>query len=193
MQFVNVIYTISHEERIRLIQKHKEMDAHISDVLASDDPLKKWCAVVELYNSKRKLDKDWDEYMELYVRASKAGIPFAHIQAARQVLLINKDYAEAERHFLMITEKSAIKYRLIDPDVREILDFVNSYISQGNEETEGMKKLIDFLNKTFVVEFSEGRYSIPINPPAKSDDPFNNSFGTYAKRQHSDSMSEELI
>ena len=133
------------EERIDLVQKEKSMRKDIQRVLDSDDPLKTWVEVSELYmNRYYKLEKNYEGVNEFMVRASDAGVVFAHLHAAQYFMIYEKDYKEAESRLFMLYDSGAgftVSY------AHEMLEIINDYILKGNHITEGMQKIIKGLEE----------------------------------------------
>ena len=129
------------EERILLIQRNKDVERDINRILESDDRLKTWSDLCELYmNRYWKLEKDPEHYNEFMVKASDAGITEAHGNAADYFFVIRKDYVEGERRLFMLFNSFDI---LPAYESKRIVDELNYYLLQGNTITEGMAKLIN--------------------------------------------------
>lgn len=129
------------EERILLIQRNKDVERDINRILESNDSLKTWSDLSELYmNRYWKLEKDPERYNEFMVKASDAGITEAHGNAADYFFMIRKDYVEGERRLLMLFNSFDI---LPAYESKRIVDTLNYYLLQGNTITEGMAKLIN--------------------------------------------------
>lgn len=129
------------EERILLIQRNKDVERDINRILESNDSLKTWSDLSELYmNRYWKLEKDPERYNEFMVKASDAGITEAHGNAADYFFMIRKDYVEGERRLLMLFNSFDI---LPAYESKRIVDTLNYYLLQGNTITEGMSKLIN--------------------------------------------------
>lgn len=148
------------EERIELVQKEKNIRKDIQRVVDSDDPLKTWVEVSKLYMDRYyKVERNHEGVNEFMVRASDAGVVFAHTDAAVYFVLIAKDYPEAERRLRMLLNQCD---DLTPGDAHSILSVINAYIEQGNIITEGMQEIINKLcERGFNVEKTEdGLYSL---------------------------------
>lgn len=129
------------EERILLIQRTKDVERDINRIFESDDRLKIWSNLSQLYmNRDWKLEKDQEHYNEFMVKASDAGITEAHGNAADYFFMIRKDYVEGERRLFMLFDSFD---KLPAHESKRIVDMINYYLLQGNTITEGMNKLIN--------------------------------------------------
>ena len=142
------------EERISLIQWHKNIEKDIQRVLSSKNQLETWAEVNELYwNRYYDLEKNQDKYHEFIIEASNAGIKYAHVSAASVFRFIKKDDQEFEVRLKLLYD--AYK-ELPDFESKYIVDMINDYIVNGNTITEGMLRLIDGLrNQGYLIEETE--------------------------------------
>ncbi|WP_178667901.1 hypothetical protein [uncultured Eubacterium sp.] len=136
------------EERICLIQKHKNIKEDIQKILNCEDEkqrTKVWLDLLNVYSEKYiKLGNDHDTYYEFMVEASNVGIKEAHSQAAYYFLFMIKDYAEGERRLYLLYNS----FDVLPPyESKHIIDTLNQYIFQGNELTKGMEELITLIIK----------------------------------------------
>ena len=137
------------DERISSIQIYKEMDRDIQEIIQSPNQLVAWNKKVEQYRKRFwSADDSPDRFFGFIVRASDAGIAFAHHEAAL-FFLHKKQYEEMERRLWMsidVREKN-----LSISDANSILGTINDYLYYGNEITPGMMRLIDEINERFPV------------------------------------------
>ena len=90
------------DERIKTVQKEKEMADGIARVLSSTDPGTEWIKVLKRYMDNLRdagePDKEdrIDEYHQFIVQASDAGIPYAHGYVV-DFCLQREDYTEAAK------------------------------------------------------------------------------------------------
>lgn len=133
------------DERIELIQVNKEIDNDIKRILESNDVKRMFVHVMEAY-SKHYLNFDYYEngifyrYEYFLVRASDAGIVYAHSMAANYYIK-KHDYNEAERRLRLL-------YNAInngDCSVYDILLSFNDILKQGDTLTKGMNEMISEL------------------------------------------------
>lgn len=150
------------EERIRIIQKRKDIERDIRRVLDCTDEkqrLKVWCELEKLYMDRYwKLENDYERFNEFNVAASDAGIVEAHGMAIDYFFLINKDYVEGERRLYMLYES----YDLLPAyKSKSIIDSINSYLAQKNELTDGMNNLIKLIiDQGYPIEKNENGFFI---------------------------------
>ena len=133
------------DERIELIQVNKEIDNDIRRILESNDVKRMFVHVMEAY-SKHYLNFDYYEngifyrYEYFLVRASDAGIVYAHSMAASYYIK-KHDYNEAERRLRLL-------YNAInngDCSVYDILLSFNDILKQGDTLTKCMNEMISEL------------------------------------------------
>ncbi len=87
------------DERIKTIQKEKEMADGIARVLSSADPGTEWMKVLKPYMDNlrdARGPEKYDEFFQFVVQASDAGIPYAHWYVV-EFCLDREDYAEATK------------------------------------------------------------------------------------------------
>jgi tetratricopeptide (TPR) repeat protein len=150
------------EERIRIIQKRKDIERDIRRVLDCTDEkqrLKVWCELEKLYMDRYwKLENDYERFNEFNVAASDAGIVEAHGMAINYFFLINKDYVEGERRLYMLYES----YDLLPAyESKSIIDSINFYLAQKNELTDGMNNLIKhIIDQGYPIEKNENGFFI---------------------------------
>ena len=142
---IEELKTLLDDERIRLVQWEKDTDKDIRMILESENPISVWLDIQQAYlNRYWKLEKDRKKFFDFIVKASDAGVIFAHSSAASYFIHIKKDYEEAERRIFMLYN-SGIEFTI--PEVHNLISNINSYIKQGNEITGGMQKIIDGLKE----------------------------------------------
>ena len=150
------------EERIRIIQKRKDIERDIRRVLDCTDEkqrLKVWCELEKLYMDRYwKLENDYERFNEFSVAASDAGIVEAHGMAIDYFFLINNDYVEGDRRLYMLYES----YDLLPAyESKSIIDSINSYLAQKNELTDGMNNLIKhIIDQGYPIEKNENGFFI---------------------------------
>ncbi len=147
------------DERIETLQVAKQIDRDINRILQSEDPASTWIQVWELYMSRDwKIEKNPQGFNDFIVKASDAGIPQAHLGALDYFLIIQKDYAEAERRMFMLL---ASNEKLPKGEVKALFDAINTYIMQGNPLTPGMSTIVQKLGEQGyeIVASQEGLYS----------------------------------
>lgn len=157
---IEELKTLLDGERIRLVQWEKDTDKDIQMVLESDNSLSVWNDIQQAYlNRYWKLEKDRQKYFDFIVKASDAGVVFAHSYAALYFIHFEKDYEEAEQRIFMLYN-SVIEFTT--PEVQNLISNINSYIEQGNEITEGMQEIMDGLKEQgFNIEKAEdGTYKL---------------------------------
>lgn len=138
---IDTLKTTLDDERIDSLQAAKQIDRDIDRVLKSADPVATWLQVRELYmNRDWKLEKNPQGFNNFIVKASDAGIPQAHAGAMDYFLLIEKDYAEAERRMVMLLDSQD---SLPTYEMKTVLDVINMYLIQGNQITEEMVSIIE--------------------------------------------------
>lgn len=148
------------EERIELIQIDKEIDKDIKRILESNNVRGTFVSVMTAYH-KHYCNFDYFEngifyrYDYFFVRASDAGIVYAHSMAA-DYFIRKLDYTEAERRLRMLYD-AIIKG---DCSVYEVLSLFNGILKKGLALTEGMNEMINGLrHKGFNIEKNqEGLY-----------------------------------
>lgn len=134
---IDSLMSVLDNERIEL----RDMNMRIQEILDSKEPWDTWHDT-EQYYYKRYVQKedDKDKYDDFIVRASDAGISHAHGSACYYYLMKNIDIAEAQRRLVRL-------YDSIDDTsydfVEEILFLVNSYLQEGYEINDEMKRIID--------------------------------------------------
>lgn len=158
---IDSLKSILDEERIELIQCNKAIDRDIQRVLDSIDPQKTWLDIDKIYTDRYwKLEKNPQKYYNFIVRASDAGIPYAHYDAVSYFHLFIKDYTELERRLIMLYHS---KPNLSKFEVKHIITAINALIKNGYEMTSGLNEIINsFLKKGYKIEkTSDGFYQIP--------------------------------
>lgn len=149
------------DERIELIQRDKSIIKDIDRILFSENPLNAWCEVYGLYmNRDWKLEKNPEGLFKFVVKASDAGIPYAHSYAANYFFNIKKDYVEGEKRLLMLLE-SPIGSEAYE--CKSVVDYINGYLSGGNQITDGMLELIEKVKSKgyAIIKNEEGYYEWP--------------------------------
>ena len=132
------------DERISLIQKYKEMDRHIAQMLDSNNDIKTWISIKELYRRKGELEGNKNLVFEFCERASNAGVPRAHYEATLYALL-KEDYEDVLRHFLMTY--NSFKQKQDHVGVNNILDIINMYYNGTGIVCDEMKQIISELKE----------------------------------------------
>ena len=129
------------DERIESLQVAKQIERDIGAILQSENPDTTWLQVWELYmNRDWKLEKNPQGFTNFIVKASDAGIKQAHSGAMDYFLLIQKDYAEAERRMVMLL---GAHDKLPIHEMKSILDAINTYVIRGNSVTTGMVAIVE--------------------------------------------------
>lgn len=143
------------DERIQLIQRIRNFDKDIQRILDSSNPANTWIDIEYLYMNRYKLEKDPEPWLEFTVRASDAGVPYAHLNAV-DYYIEKKDYAEAEHRIWMLLNDNTepLGYR-----VHSIIDKLNTCLSQGLAVLEDMHKLLEDINsKGFNIKVNTSGY-----------------------------------
>ncbi len=134
------------DERISLIKWKKDIEKDIQSILDSNDQLNSWVTVQQHYSNRywraNQLPDTYapEKYFYFVVRASDAGISFAHGDAANYYLYAKKDLAEAKRRLMMLYSayKELPKY-----EAKAIMDCINEIVRFGGEASDDMKTLIE--------------------------------------------------
>jgi len=114
--------SIIDDERIASIQREKDIQRDIDSIKNSSDPARAWLQVSEIYMQREwKLNKSPEKYYEFAVRASDAGISFAHSHAAG-FFLHEKNYPEFERRIGMMIESGKDKAVATVHDILSLLN-----------------------------------------------------------------------
>lgn len=138
---IDKLKSIIDDERIILVQQGKQMDKDIAQILNGD---KTWIEISRLYYEHYwKQEKSPHIYFEFVVKASDAGIIYAHKGAADYFSHI-KDYPEMERRLFMIYNSCK---KLSDDNVKCIIDTINDFLIRKNPLTDGMQLLIEDIKK----------------------------------------------
>lgn len=127
------------KERIILIQRTKDVERDIKRVLESEDRVKEWCTLFEIYLKHYWIVEE-ERYHEFMVRASDAGIVGAHLNAADYFFVVMKDYVEGEKRLIMLYDSYD---KLPAGEAKGILDLINHFLRQGNVLTDGMIKIVN--------------------------------------------------
>lgn len=139
---INELKKILDEERIELIQKVKIMDHDIQEILQSETPLQAWIRIEDSYYQRYiKIDKNYDSYNEFEVRASDAGIIYAH-KGAADYFIVRKNYDEVERRLFMQFGAFAGQAGS-DSEMKWIVDTINHCLIKECPLREGSKELIE--------------------------------------------------
>lgn len=157
---IDSLKSILDEERIELIQWNKAIHRDIQLVLDSNEPLKTWYDINGIYwNRYWILEKNPQKYNDFIVRASDAGISYAHSAAASYFNLCVNDSAEVERRLIMLYHSEP---DLPIHEVYCIIREVNTLIENGNGMTSGLNELINnLLKKGYNIEkTSDGLYQL---------------------------------
>lgn len=140
IQSIDNLMTILDDERIELVQRKKDRKQNIQKVLVSNDPVGTWNTLCELYDSKSRINGDFDELETLIFEAAAAGVEQAYPSAAERYYY-SKNYSEAERLLaLMFNNKDQ---RLQYPKQMMMLAdiyFIKKKIRDGNEVLETLIK-----------------------------------------------------
>lgn len=147
------------DERIESLHAAKQIDRDISKILQSKNPDATWLQVWELYmNRDWKLEKNPQGFTNFLVKASDAGIKYAHSGAMDYFLFIQKDYVEVERRMVMLLGAYA---KLPIHEMKSVLDAINTYVIGGNSVTTGMVAIIERIKAQGydIVSNDDGTYS----------------------------------
>lgn len=148
------------DERIEILQAVKQIDRDINRILRSKDPAAAWLQVRELYMKRDwQLEKNPQGFNDFIIKASDAGIPQAHLGAVDYFLIIQKDYAEAERRMFMLL---ASNEKLLKYEAKALLDAINTYTIHGNPITPGMSTIVQKLGEQGheIAVSQDGLYSL---------------------------------
>lgn len=148
------------EERIELVQKTKEIDWDIQQIKNSKDPLKTWVNIHKIYDDRaityRDDDKEKQRLQEFCIRASDAGIQYAHSYAADYFILILDDPVEATKRLQLLLESEP---NLTWQTCKSVIDSINVILIRGHEPTEELLQLIGYIkNHGHAVDERDGRY-----------------------------------
>lgn len=149
------------EERIELIQKVKTMDLDIQRILKSETPRETWSQISKAYAERYwVIDKKPDNYVEFEIRASDAGVIYAHTGAAESFAIIKKDYDEVERRLFLLYNAFAGQAGSAY-EMKSIVDIINHCLINGCQPRDGFKRLIENVkNQGYCIsQTEEGLYS----------------------------------
>lgn len=155
------------EERIALIQRVRDMDRDIRRVLDSDNPLGTWVDISALYMDRYcKVEKKHDLCMQFMVRASDAGVTFAHSQAASYYCLIKKDAIEAEKKLRLLFDEGDGPLHYKVQEIVGLINWLNATDSEKRTSTpEGIRKLIQEISSSGyeIIEDAQGVFHFDID------------------------------
>lgn len=148
---INALKLTLDNERIDLIYKQKLYDADIRAILESRDPYNTWTEVLGIYYKHDNIRKSHEVSNEFVIRASDAGIPYAHSHAASAYEYKNNYEAASEKYLLVLESEESGAY----VTVKEILSFVNTH--KPNYSNQLIEKIKE---KGYeVVQLSDGTYT----------------------------------
>lgn len=128
------------EERISHVQSVKDIDGDIQKILTNEDSHATWCNVIKIYMDKSfKIDHNVEKFQEFILRASDAGIIYAHGQAADYYLNTDNNCDEAERRIRLLMEN---KEKFSQGDAQSIISAISTYMIRGNVLTEGLEEVV---------------------------------------------------
>ena len=166
LEAIKNVKKVGFEERIDLIQNAKQMDHDIQMILSSDEPLRRWVEIYKMYDDRAYgiRDKDHDNKAEVQklfdfcVRASDAGIVYAHTYAASFFLGDKNDPVEAIRRMRMILDS----YPELPPhECNSIIGNLNWILLKGFDHTDDMDRIItDIINQGYDVKQTDGKYEV---------------------------------
>ncbi len=160
MEKITTLKDILDEERIELVQKVKEIDRDIQKIKNSKDPLRTWTEIYKIYSDRamahRDDEKEEQRLQEFYIRASDAGIQYAHSYAAIPYISILDDPVEAIKRLKLLLESEP---ELTWQTCKHVIDDINMILARGHESTEEMLQLIEYMkNHGHAVDERDGRY-----------------------------------
>jgi len=127
------------DERIEFVQREKEMDKDISNLLNSKKPLNTWVKIKERYGFNHPVNNDTLlKFCEFAVKASEAGVKEAYEDATIYYFSIKK-YDKVEEMLSLIYKISNGKNV---NDMHFIIDQICHYQKLGKELTDSMSKLL---------------------------------------------------
>ncbi len=153
---INSLMELLDEERIRLVEKRKNVERDINNIICSRSSLDEWIKTYELYKKQAKLYDDKDIENQFVIMASDAGIKQAHLLAAYYFYYLD-DIDEYENRLYKV-------YNEIEEsgsDAKEIVSNINCYLSQRYKHvlTNCMKRIVDgLIEKGFPVSMAEDGY-----------------------------------
>ncbi len=136
---IEELKSILDDERIELIQKEKNIDKDIEKILSSNDPSKAYREVSDVYDKLSQINHNREELYRFEIRASDAGIKYAHAPASFYFIYLKKDFAEAERRMLMLLQSYE---HLPAAESKGIIASINACLVQGHHITSSIKHLI---------------------------------------------------
>ena len=129
------------EERISLIKFDKDIQQDIDLIKNSSEPAKMWSKIIEARSDRAwHIEKNPEIEFKFAVRASDAGIPFAHSYAA-SYYLYEKNYPEVEKRIAMMLQADTV-----NPvsKVCAIIDKINDLLKKrASISNELIEKLMD--------------------------------------------------
>ncbi len=141
---INRLQVLLDDERIELVQLHKEFDKDIKRVLESKDVNKAWNEVqTKLWGECMVGCKNDRKYEDFMIYASDAGISQAHIEAT-SVLFNRKEYSESEKRLLMYCKSNLF---FSPSELDDVFIYINSLSKAQNGLTETLKDIIDILQR----------------------------------------------
>lgn len=133
------------QERIQLKQKNKDIESDINKIFESEDKLNAFWNIERLYFKRYfEIEKNIEYYDEFMIKASDAGIVYAHSRAAEHFFITKNDYIEGEKRLLKLLNSYD---KLPVDEVYMIIYIINDYLSKNFSLTEGMVEIVNRIIK----------------------------------------------
>lgn len=149
-------------ERIKLVYKNREYDRLIEHIKNSKHPWKVWDEIIENFDrcAETGLFESDDPKLGkgFYLRASDAGIVYAHYHAAVEFIFAKSKPIEPIRRFRMILD--ACK-KLPDYFALSIVSGINLMLDNNYEPTDDMRQIIEDVKKQgYTINVINNRYKL---------------------------------
>ena len=147
------------EERIELVQWKKEVNRDINKILKSDDTLKTYIEISEIYKKRFQQYHTWDsdpnKYEEFEICASDAGIVHAHTAAAI-IFHFMRNYSEVEKRLIMLYQSYE---KLPRYEVHFIVERINDLLLANGSISDKMEELLEGIrSQGYEIELNEKGY-----------------------------------
>lgn len=151
---INNLQKTLDEERIELIQRHREIDMNVESIIEDADPRRRWSELHSFYMEKWRVNKAAEDAFDFFTKSSEKGIPYAHPMAAN-VYCMKKEYKKMEQCLmLLVISPEALRGNFVSA-----IKTINTCLAEGYHKTAEIDKIIDTMRRRgMTISEKDGEY-----------------------------------